>query len=488
MNFDNTYLHLPERFYAKAIPANFSNPHLLQFNEELALQLGLNLNAESPETLASIFSGQKLLEGSAPVALAYAAHQFGHFVPQLGDGRAMLLGEVIDINGKRFDIQLKGCGPTAFSRNGDGMSAIGPVIREYIVSEAMHHLGIPTTRALAAVATGDNVFRQGPLPGGVFTRVASSHIRIGTFQFFASRGDIEGLKALLDYSIDRHYPHIRMQNDQDPAILFLREVIKSQVSLVSKWMGVGFIHGVMNTDNMSISGETIDYGPCAFMDQFNPNQVYSYIDRNGRYCYMNQGPIVQWNLSRLAECLIPLVDADENSAVEKLNDELSTIKNLFAASWAQEMGAKLGLDPNKNQKEDDQKLVEIWLNYLEKEQLDFTLSFRQLANTLDGQKSEEYFPATTEYKLFQTLWTQRLSTHHLDYSDIKEKMNRINPLYIPRNHQVERAIEKAVEGDLSVFNEMNLLLKGPYQYQADLNFYRLPPKPEEIVQNTFCGT
>lgn len=495
MKFGNTYRNLPERFYAEASPASFSNPKLLVFNEKLSNELGLNLGSQSDSDLALLFSGQQLFKGSHPIAQAYAAHQFGHFVPQLGDGRAMLLGEVVDPSGGRFDIQLKGSGRTVFSRDGDGYSALGPVIREYIVSEAMHHLGIPTTRALAAVATGDLVYREARFPGAVFTRIASSHIRIGTFQFFAARGDTDGLKALLDYSIDRHYPEIRTEaqgvgNRIAPAIYFLRKVIDAQVSLVSHWMALGFIHGVMNTDNMSVSGETIDYGPCAFMDNFDFNKVYSSIDRGGRYSYINQGSIVHWNLSRLADCLIPLVDTDEKKAIGMLNDELSTISDLFSNHWFARMKTKLGLISDKSNSNEDEKLVEMWLDYLEKEKIDFTLSFRKLADLLDGNenKQDSFFRPTTEFKGFRAAWKKKLRDQSVDLDKAKEQMNVVNPIYIPRNHQVERAIQHAIEGDLSVFSEMNQVLKHPNVHHPDLDFYRIAPLPDEEVMQTFCGT
>ncbi|HEO66126.1 MAG TPA: YdiU family protein [Spirochaetes bacterium] len=485
MTFDNTYHKLPDRFYKEVTAERFSKPELLAFNENLSDDLGLNLGSQSDIELANFFSGQTLLKGSHPIALPYAGHQFGHFVPQLGDGRAMLLGEIVNPDSKRFDIQLKGSGQTFFSRNGDGKSAIGPVIREYILSEAMYHLGVPTTRALAAVATGDLVYREETVPGAVFTRIASSHIRIGTFQYFAAKDDLDGLKTLLDYSIQRHYP----ESGTNPAISFLQKVIQAQVSLVSNWMSLGFIHGVMNTDNMSISGETIDYGPCAFMDQFNAHQVYSFIDRDGRYSYMNQGPILQWNLSRLADCLIPLVHSDKKKAIEMLNSELATISDLFRNEWIERMKRKLGLVSGQAH-ENDEKLITSWLDYLEKEELDFTLSFRKLEDLLvdNDNLSDSFFKQTTEFDTFKTAWTNRLKDQDLELAIVKEKMNGVNPIYIPRNHQVERAIQQAIVGDLSVFNEMNQVLKNPYVYQPNLDFYRVTPLPEEEVTTTFCGT
>ena len=495
MKFNNTYDALPGRFFAEATPESFSNPKLLAFNEKLASELGLNLGEQDATSLAEIFCGQKLLEGSHFIAMTYGGHQFGNFVPQLGDGRAMLLGEVLDPKGKRFDIQFKGSGPTFFSRNGDGYSALGPVIREYIVSEAMHHLGVPTTRALAAVATGDMVYRQEALPGGVFTRVAASHIRIGTFQYFAGKGDLEGLKTLLDYSIERHYPEIKTAIQEssealNPAILFLKKVIEAQVPLVANWMSLGFIHGVMNTDNMTVSGETMDYGPCAFMDHFNFDQVYSYIDSHGRYCYKNQSTIVQWNLCRLADCLIPLVDSNDDKAIELLNNELATISDLFTNEWHKRMAAKLGIVSSPSTKNEDEKLIVMWLDILEKEKLDFTLSFRKLSGLLEVNEKHINlrFSPSSEFENFVQAWRKRLKKDNIDIATIKEKMNRLNPLYIPRNHQVERAIQSAMDGDLTVFNEMNKVLINPYKHQPDLDSYGAVPLPEEEIKATFCGT
>lgn len=483
MKFDNTFINLPKEFFAAAAPAKFSAPQLLKFNDQLAAQLGLDLTAFSQSELANIFVGQMMLTGSTPIAMAYAGHQFGHFVPQLGDGRAMLLGEVVDPQGRRFDIQLKGAGQTVFSRNGDGRSALGPVMREYIISEAMFHLGVPTTRALAATITGDLVYRETPLPGAILTRVAAGHIRIGTFQYLAAKGDIAGLKTLLDYSIKRHYPEIMGQANS--ARLFLKKVAAAQASLIAQWMGLGFIHGVMNTDNMTISGETIDYGPCAFMDNFNFNQVFSFIDRNGRYAYANQKDIAMWNLSRLADSLIPLVHADQNTAMASLNEELSTLPELFNKAWGQQMAAKLGL---LTYQKNDEQLIQKWLNYLQSEQLDFTLSFRLLANRLEGHEDIASFKATEKFDDFLTLWKLRLKIQGKDISSTKNQMNSINPIYIPRNHQVERAIQSALDGDYSIFHELIQVLKQPFQRQREFANYQSPPLPEERVAETFCGT
>lgn len=421
----------------------------------------------SEEELAQIFSGAKTLEGSEPISLAYAAHQFGHFVPQLGDGRALLLGEIIDPEGRRFDLQLKGSGQTIYSRNGDGRSALGPVFREYILSEAMHKLGVPTTRALAAVLTGEEVYRETPLPGAIFTRVASSHLRIGTFQFLSVRKDIPGLKALLDYAINRHYPEIK--SEENKALLFLRKVASAQTKLVAHWMSLGFIHGVMNTDNMSISGETIDYGPCAFMDHFDYYKVYSFIDRHGRYAYGNQPKILMWNLSRLADCLIPIMDAPQETAIKMLNNELSSLPKMFEEEFNLRMATKFGLEYQAG----DEEIFEAFFEYLQSEKLDFTLSFRKLGE-------DSYFPSTELYKKFEAVWKAR----HPEIS----QLSKVNPIFIPRNHQVERVIQDALQGDFDSFHEMNKVLSSPFHEQKDFAHYSLPPKDEEVVKNTFCGT
>ena len=421
--------------------------------------------------------------------MVYAAHQFGHFAGRLGDGRAMLLGEVVNPEGKRYDIQLKGSGPTEYSRNGDGLSGLGPVIREYIVSESMYYLGVPTTRALAAVLTGDPVYRQQVQPGGVFTRVAASHIRIGTFQYFASIGDKEGLETLLKYTIDRHYPHVNeSKEDIHPAVLFLREVIKAQASLVSHWTSYGFIHGVMNTDNTTVSGETIDFGPCAFMDTYKADKVFSSIDRGGRYAYNQQSSICGWNLCRLADCLIPLVDEDSDKAIEFLNAELKNLPEILETEWMNKMILKFGLEAKVDNKEEDDKLTTGFFEYLENNQLDFTLSFRKLSNLVEEKTHDKFFPETDEFKDFLNIWRSRLQKESKSLTEIKEQMDSVNPLYIARNHQVEKAIQAASNGDLSIFHEMNKVLQKPFTYQAELDRYSLPPIPEEEVKATFCGT
>jgi uncharacterized protein YdiU (UPF0061 family) len=470
--FKNTWSDLPEKFYQRIMPEEFSRPELLHFNEELASELGIDFTGVTDEELAQIFSGQKILPGSEPMALAYAGFQFGHPSPQLGDGRAHLLGEAAG-----HDIQLKGSGRTRFSRSGDGRSALGPVIREYIVSEAMHRLGVPTTRALAAVATGEAVPRQyGMEPGGIFTRVANSHLRVGTFQYFFFQNDLEALETLLNYAIKRHYPELSsLSNNQEKIIALLKALMAKQSDLVAKWSELGFIHGVMNTDNFSLAGITIDYGPCAFMDEFKWNKVFSSIDQQGRYSFNNQIPIAQWNIYRLADALLPLMgeDLEKNAqrVTEALTPQLAQFEDKRWRAWAK----KLGIIDYKNE---DQKLIQIFLDYLEEEELDFTLAFRNLPDLYHEQTN--FYPQSNELRKFLKQWIARV--------DNVDHLNEINPLYIPRNHQIERAIDRAYEGDLSVMNELMAVLKNPFQKNDELHHYHIPPKPEERVCKTFCGT
>ncbi|MFA7554015.1 MAG: YdiU family protein [Spongiibacteraceae bacterium] len=486
LNFDNSYSRLPERFFAKVNPEQFSKPELIAFNRELAKDtLGLDLESLSDEALADLFTGQMIPEGATPIAMAYAGHQFGNFSHQLGDGRAILLGEIVSPQGQRFDIQLKGAGRTPFSRGGDGKAALGPVIREYILSEAMHALGVPTTRALAATTTGDKILREQILPGGVVTRVAASHIRVGTFEFFSARSDFDALETLANYCINRHYPFIAMPADDDADsafniyLEFLQAVAHAQACMVAKWMSLGFIHGVMNTDNMSISGETIDYGPCAFMDNYAADRVFSSIDRQGRYAYNNQIPIAKWNLIRLANCLLPLIHEDEAQAVKMTQESLDSYFDIYEQEWLEAMTKKIGIFKPM---EEDRKLIDLWLNLLAAEDLDFSLSFRALSDPHSELKNNPRLES------FYTAWQERLNNQTQDFDESIELMNSVNPVFIPRNHQVERAIEAALQGDFSVFNEMNECLKSPYQEQPRFAAYRLAPKPEERVAATFCGT
>lgn len=462
IHFNNTYSKLPDKFFERVSPASFSEPELILFNEKLADSLGIHYQNKSDKELASIFSGQQILEGSEPLAMAYAGFQFGHPVAQLGDGRAHYLGEV---NG--FDLQLKGSGQTRFSRRGDGRSALGPVLREYIVSEAMHVLGVPTTRALCAVSTGEEVYRQyGPEPGGVFTRVADSHIRVGTFQYFMFQQDLDGMKTLLDYTIKRHYPELK--ESKSKAIDILKALTHKQSDLIAKWSSFGFIHGVMNTDNFSLAGITIDYGPCAFMDEFRFHKVFSSIDERGRYSFFNQTTIAKWNILRLADCLLPLIDENQEMAIKKVEEEVINLFDLFEYKRVESLSKKLGLNHDEN-------LVHMFLTYLEKESLDFTLAFRNLS-----KEDDSFFPKTNEYNEFINLWKSKAP-------DTTELLN-INPLYIPRNHQIQRAIDMAYEGDYSHFKKMIQVLENPFSDQDEYREFSLAPKEGQKVRQTFCGT
>ncbi|MDJ0940101.1 MAG: YdiU family protein [Woeseiaceae bacterium] len=471
MNFDNSYAALPQVFHATVKPNEVPAPALLGWNQGLALELGLASLGDDAAQLASIFSGSAMLAGSQPISMAYAGHQFGYFVPQLGDGRAALLGEVVTDAGNRFDVQLKGSGRTPFSRGGDGKSWLGPVLREYILSEAMHHLGVPTTRALAAVATGETVHRESPMPGAVFTRVAASHLRVGTFEYFAARKDIESLRTLADYAIDRHYPEVA--DEKSPHVELLRRVAKRQAELIAHWMSIGFIHGVMNTDNTTISGETIDYGPAAYMDEFRFDKVFSSIDNYGRYAYANQPTIAQWNLARFAETLLALgANKDELEAV------LAEFPDQYESHYLALMGPKLGLYEIQ---EADAGLIAEWLKYLNDNGLDYTLSFRELASRADALDETRFGP-------FETEWRQRTGSQGRTAAEISALMNSVNPLFIPRNHRVEQAISEAVDGNLTVFNEMNAALENPYTEQPELSDYAKAPQARERVTRTFCGT
>ncbi|MEM9688731.1 MAG: YdiU family protein [Pseudomonadota bacterium] len=470
-SLQNSYASLPEPMYARVAPVPVAAPTLLAWNAPLAEELGLAHLATSDDALAELFSGNRLPEGAEPIALAYAGHQFGYFNRQLGDGRAVLLGDVVDSDGHRRDVQLKGSGRTPFSRGGDGRSSLGPVIREYLLSEAMYALGVPTTRALAAVQTGEQVLRELPLPGGVFTRVASSHVRIGTFEYFASRGERDNLKALADFAITRHAPDLA---DTDrPYLEFFKHVVDAQVSLVAHWMDLGFIHGVMNTDNTSVSGETIDYGPCAFMDEFNASKVFSSIDHQGRYAFDQQPHIILWNLMRLAECL-SLLDDGREAFEDVIDDVLPRFESLYFARLAKKLGFT-------SDSEVARSLAAAWLAHLQEHALDYTLSFRRLADRLDAD-------GDAEFGAFESGWRAAIDAQGRDTATVRTAMNAVNPLFIPRNHQVERAIQGAIDSDLSVFNELRSVLARPFDEQADFADYAKPPVPEERVTRTFCGT
>lgn len=487
--FDNSYVKLPERFYARLAPTPVAAPKLVKLNRALAFQLGLD-----PEVLASpegieMLAGNRVAPGSEPIALAYAGHQFGNFVPQLGDGRAILLGEVVDRNGQRRDIQLKGSGRTPFSRGGDGRAAVGPVLREYIVSEAMAALGIPTTRSLAAVTTGEPIWRDGELPGAVLTRVASSHIRVGTFQFFAARGDSEALRLLADHVIARHYPQAR--EAAQPYRALFEAVIARQASLVAKWLLVGFIHGVMNTDNCSIAGETIDYGPCAFMDAYNPETVFSSIDQQGRYAYAHQPSIAHWNLARFGETLLPLLADDSDAALAVANEVLPSFRGHYVGALIGGLRAKLGL---ATEQEGDSELAQAFLNAMTDGQADFTLAFRRLGDAAadpaaDAEVRRLFEGKPEAFDDWVVRWRQRLAAEPMDGAARKAAMDAVNPAYIPRNHRVEAALTAAAEReDYAPFEELLTVLAKPFETRPEFTAYEEPPPPDQRVYRTFCGT
>ncbi len=486
--FDNSYARLPDRFFARLPPTPVSAPRLIRLNEQLARHLGLD-----PEKLAApegveILAGNRIAQGSEPLAMAYAGHQFGNFVPQLGDGRAILLGEIVDRDGVRRDIQLKGSGPTPFSRRGDGRAALGPVLREYILSEAMAALGIPTTRALAAVATGEPVWRETALPGAVLTRVAASHIRIGTFEYFSAQGDEDAIRLLADYVIARHYPEAAGAANRYRALLDL--VIARQAELVSRWLLVGFIHGVMNTDNMTISGETIDYGPCAFMDAYHPATVFSSIDSAGRYAYGNQPRIAQWNLARFAETLLPLLAANEGDAIKEAEEAIGAFASRFQQVYGAGLRRKLGLF---EEQPDDLSLAQDLLDRMARNGADFTLTFRRLGNAAADSSSDEtvrgLFVDPTAFDDWAARWRHRLAEEGGDENARRAAMRAVNPAFIPRNHLVEEAIAAAVSGgDFSPFENLLTVLSRPFEDQPEFARYADPPREDQIVRQTFCGT
>jgi uncharacterized protein YdiU (UPF0061 family) len=486
--FDNSYASLPEAFFARQPPVPVERPTLLLFNHDLADQLGLSVAAIEALGPAALFSGNHVPHGAEPIATAYAGHQFGGFSPQLGDGRAILLGEVIDRDGQRRDIQLKGAGRTPFSRGGDGRAALGPVLREYLVSESMHALGIPTTRALAAVTTGEFVYRDRALPGAVLTRVAASHIRVGTFQYFAARRDKDAIRRLADHVIDRHYQAVR--DAANPYLALLEAVIGRQAALIARWMQVGFIHGVMNTDNMAVSGETIDYGPCAFMDAMDPATVFSSIDTGGRYAYANQPRIAQWNLARLAETLLPLIDPSPERAVALASEAINGFSARFEALSLDGMRAKLGL---RTAQEDDRGLISGLLGLMHKNAADFTVTFRRLgdlAETNDATAGPRaLFADPAVFDEWADSWRQRLAQEPHDPAERAAAMRQVNPAFIPRNHLVEQALKAAVEGgDLQPFERLLHVLARPYEDQPDAAAMAAPAPVAAEPYLTFCGT
>jgi uncharacterized protein YdiU (UPF0061 family) len=478
-NFDNTYSKLPEAFISNTSPTPVKTPKLIILNDSLVKKLGLNFLSMNKKELSELFSGNSLPKGSKTISQAYAGHQFGHFT-MLGDGRAVLMGEHISRNNERFDIQFKGSGKTPFSRNGDGRAFLGAMLREYIISEAMHFLNIPTTRSLSVVQTGENVMRENILPGAILTRVASSHLRVGTFQYIAARQNVDELKTLVDYTLDRHYPNIKQSKNQ--AIAFLKVLMEKQIDLVVNWMRVGFIHGVMNTDNMTISGETIDYGPCAFMDTYDPQTVFSSIDQLGRYAYFNQPSITKWNLARFAESLIPLIDENKDKAIDIATEEINNFEKVYEVKWLNMMRDKLGLfgeDPK------DQVLILDLLTWMHKNKADYTNTFCLLMN-VKIQNNKIY--TNEDFIVWKKRWEARLKLNNNTAEKYLKLMKSVNPLIIPRNHKVEEALTLASNGNLTLFNKLIEILKNPYLVDSnDLEFMSPAPHSDKKYQ-TFCGT
>jgi uncharacterized protein YdiU (UPF0061 family) len=478
-NLDNSYANLPKTFFSRQSPTPVRSPKLTILNYPLAKSLGLNIESLQSSDGVEVFAGNNIPEGGLPIAQAYAGHQFGYF-NMLGDGRTILLGEQITPSGERFDIQLKGSGRTPYSRGGDGRAALGPMLREYIISEAIHALGIPTTRSLAVVTTGESIIRENLLPGAILTRVAASHIRVATFQYAAEWGRVEELRALADYTLKRHFPEV--DGAENRYLFLLKQVIKRQALLIAKWQLVGFIHGVMNTDNMAISGETIDYGPCAFMDTYDPATVFSSIDREGRYAYGNQPPIAEWNLARFAETLLPLLHDNQDKAIEIAQDALSDFAQLYHNNWLSGMREKLGIF---NEEPQDESLVEVLLNIMHKYDADYTNTF--LALTFDKFSDMELFD-TKPFKEWYELWQTRLSRQQESKNSSHELMKKSNPAVIPRNHRVEEALEAAQKGDYSIMEKLLDVLSNPYAHSSEQTEYATLPPKSTCSYRTFCGT
>jgi uncharacterized protein YdiU (UPF0061 family) len=472
-NFDNSYTLLPKQLISKVLPTTVKNPNIIIINHSLAQQLGLNFSSLNNNQLARLFTGNDIPEGSDPLAQAYAGHQFGHLVI-LGDGRAIVLGEHITPTKQRYDIQFKGSGRTPYSRGGDGKAALGPMLREYIISEAMYHLNIKTTRSLAVATTGENVMRETVLPGAILTRVAESHIRVGTFEYVAIKRDIPTLKKLLQYSIERHYPEIKDLDKQAPE--FLKLVLEKQIDLITDWMRVGFIHGVMNTDNMAISGESIDFGPCAFMDYYNPKTVFSSIDHHGRYAFGNQPSIAQWNLARLADAILPLLDEDQNKAIDVGEEIIHSFKEKYEKKFHKMMKKKLGLITDEA---DDVILIQELLDTMEKNNLDYTNTFRDLMNDKINNET---------LKNFHAKWKIRIDKQNRSHDEVLTLMKNVNPVVIPRNHKVEESLKEAHKGNLVSLNNLLNALKDPYTERSDLTLYQQPAPETDKKYKTFCGT
>ena len=477
--FDNTYSKLPDPFISNTSPIPVKSPELIILNDNLAKQLGLNFSLISKKELSNLFSGNSLPEGSKSIAQAYAGHQFGHFT-MLGDGRAVLMGEHISKNNERFDIQFKGSGQTPFSRNGDGRAALGPMLREYIISEAMHSLNIPTTRSMAVVKTGEDVIRENILQGAILTRVASSHLRVGTFQYVAMRNNESELRTLVDYTINRHYPNIKKSKNK--ALDLLKVLIELQIDLVVNWMRVGFIHGVMNTDNMSISGETIDYGPCAFMDTYDPQTVFSSIDELGRYAYFNQPSITKWNLARFAECLIPLIDPKKDKAIEIATEAINSFDKSYETKWINMMRDKLGLF---GQDQKDQVLIIDLLTWMHKNKADYTNTFCFL---MDENFQNNKIYNDENFLIWKERWKERLKLNNNTPEKYLSLMKSVNPLVIPRNHKVEEVLESANNNDLSPLKKLINVLEKPYEKTKENIDYQSPAPVSDEKYKTFCGT
>ncbi len=479
-NLDNSYADLPESFFTSLNPTPVRSPKLIILNHSLATSLGLNVQKLQSADSVAVFSGNRIPEGASPLAQAYAGHQFEHFT-MLGDGRALLLGEQVTPEGERVDIQLKGSGRTPYSRGGDGRAGLGPMLREYIISEAMHALGIPTNRSLAVVTTGESVIRETDQPGAILTRVATSHLRVGTFQYAAKWGTVEELRVLADYTLQRHFPNV--VDDDNRYLSLLQEVIKRQAALIAKWQLVGFVHGVMNTDNMSISGETIDYGPCAFMDVYDPATVFSSIDMQGRYAYGNQPPIAGWNLARFAETLLPLLHDDQEQAIKLAQDEISDFAKLYHSHWLAGMRAKLGIF---NEEAEDETIIEDLLSMMQKYRADYTNTF--VALTFDKSEDTVLFD-TEEFTKWHEQWQARLGRQEESKVSSRDLMQNSNPALIPRNHRVEAALEAAVnQGDYSVMERLLDVLSSPYAHSPAQAEYATPPEPSSRPYRTYCGT
>ena len=476
---ENTYTKLPGVFFSKLSPTPVREPEIVIFNEKLAEEIGLDLSDLNEEEQTKLLSGNLVPEGAEPFAQAYAGHQFGNFT-MLGDGRALILGEQLTPSGQRLDLQFKGSGRTPYSRGGDGRAALGPMLREYILSEAMHTLGIPTTRSLGVATTGETVYRENELPGAILTRIASSHIRVGTFEFASLHEDTSITQALLDYLIDRHFPEIKDKENQ--ALALLEAAVEQQADLITHWMRVGFIHGVMNTDNMALSGETIDYGPCAFMDVFAPDTVFSSIDHKGRYAYANQPYIAQWNLARLAESLLPLMDDERENAIEMAEDALNAFEDIYKSKWLSMMGSKLGL---LGTTQEDEALVTELLDWMHQQRADYTNTFHDLSKPKLPEKSAY---ATESFQVWHTCWQKRLGEEEQGLDSSLALRKFVNPAVIPRNHKVEEALQAGEEGDLNPFHSLLQALENPYQDGDHLTPYQSPAEPSEKLYQTFCGT